>query len=126
MIHTARIRLLFAVAIIVLAGCAASAGTRKDALADLPQQIRNLEKRVESVEARQRDMADILAKARGAVAYIWGTYTFVDKEGRPLRHVVNDLGEPVADPQGTPLVDVKGNGPIAFTNYCGTAFLGRI
>jgi len=124
MISNARIRLLFATAaIVVLVGCAASAGTRKDILADIPQQIGNLERRMEAVEARQRNMVDVLAKARGAVAFVWGTYTFVDKEGRPLRHVVNDLGEPVADQQGLPLVDVKGTGPIAVSNYCGTAFL---
>ena len=124
MISNARIQLLFAAAtIVVLVGCAASAGTPKDALTGITQQIGNLEKRMEAVEARQRDMVDVLAKARGAVAYIWGTYTFVDKEGRPLRHVVNDLGEPVADPKGLPLVDVKGTGPIAVSNYCGTAFL---
>ena len=124
MISNARIRLLFvSAAIIVLVGCAANARTRKDILADLPQQIGNLERRMEAVEARQRNMVDLLARTRGAVAYIWGTYTFVDKERRPLRHVINDLGEPVADPQGLPLVDVKGTGPIAVSNYCGTAFL---
>jgi len=124
MISNARIQLLFAAAtIVVLLGCAASAGTPKDALTGLTQQIGNLERRMEAVEARQRNMVDVLARARGAVAYIWGTYTFVDKEGRPLRHVVNDLGEPVADPKGLPLVDVKGTGPIAVSNYCGTAFL---
>ena len=117
-------RLLFAAAVIVgLMGCAASVGIPKDVSADLSQQIGNLERRLEAVEARQRNMVDLLARTRGAVAYIWGTYTFVDKEGRPLRHVVNDLGEPVADPQGLPLVDVKGTGPIAVSNYCGTAFL---
>jgi len=124
MIRDVYSRLFFvAAAIVVLMGCATSAGTRKDALADLLQQIENLERRMEAVEARQRDMTEVLARARGAIAYIWGTYTFVDKEGRPLRHVVNELGEPVTDPQGIPLVDVKATGPIAVTNYCGTAFL---
>jgi S1-C subfamily serine protease len=115
--------LLVAAMIVVMMGCATSFGPPKDSLADLPQQIGNLERRMEAVEARQRNMVDILARTRGAVAYVWGTYTFVDKEGRPLRHVVNDLNEPVADPQGVPLVDVKGTGPIAVSNYCGTAFL---
>ncbi|MFB3925704.1 MAG: trypsin-like peptidase domain-containing protein [Syntrophales bacterium] len=124
MIHDARIRLLFtAVAVFAWMGCATSAGIRKDDLADLSQQIANLERRMEAVEARQRDMTEVLARARRAIAYIWGTYTFVDKEGRPLRHVVNELGEPVSDPQGIPLVDIKATGPIAVTNYCGTAFL---
>jgi S1-C subfamily serine protease len=33
------------------------------------------------------------------------------------------VGEPVADPRGVPLVDLTGTGPIAVTNYTGTAFL---
>jgi S1-C subfamily serine protease len=124
MIRNALSRLLFAAAAIaVLVGCAADAETRKNNFADYQQKIGNLERRMEALEARERDMTEILAKTRAAVAYIWGTYTFVDKEGRPLRHVVNELGESVTDPQGIPLVDVKGSGPIAVTNYCGTAFL---
>jgi len=64
-----------------------------------------------------------LEKAREAVAFIWGAYTHVDSVGRPLRHVLNEAGQPVADPQGVPLVDVDGTGNIAYTTYCGTAFL---
>jgi S1-C subfamily serine protease len=123
MIRHARIRLLFAAAIFVVAGCATSSGVSKDTVESLSGSIRNLERRMEAVEARQRNMVDVLAKARGAVAFIWGTYTFVDKDGHPLRHVVTDSGEPIADPRGVPLVDVKGTGPLAVTNYCGTAFL---
>lgn len=118
------VRLLFTtLTIAILAGCATFPGLRKDAPADLTQKITHLEKRMEAVEARQRNMTDILARARGAVVYIWGTYTFVDKEGRPLRHVIDDQGEPVADPKGVPRVDTTGAGPIAVSNYCGTAFL---
>lgn len=118
------LRLLFALlTIAVLAGCATFPGLRKDVPADLAQKIAHLEKRMEAVEARQRNMTDILARARKAVVYIWGTYTFVDKEGRPLRHVIDEQGEPVADPQGIPHVDVTGTGPIAVDNYCGTGFL---
>jgi S1-C subfamily serine protease len=117
-------RLIFAaLACTILAGCAMIAGLQNDTPADITQKMARLEKRLEAVEARQRDMTEVLARARGAVAYVWGTYTFVDKEGKPLRHVLNDQGEPVADPQGVPLVDVTGTGSIAITNYCGTAFL---
>lgn len=112
-----------ALACTILTGCATLAGLQNDTPADVTQKMVRLEKRLEAVEARQRDMTEILARARGAVAYVWGTYTFVDKEGKPLRHVLNDQGEPVADPQGVPLVDVMGTGALAITNYCGTAFL---
>jgi len=110
-------------ALFFLTGCAAWTGRGENTAAELKRQYADISRRLEALESRQRNMTDILAQARGAVAYIWGTYTFVDKEGRPLRHVVNELGVPVADPQGFPLVDVKGTGPLAVSNYCGTAFL---
>jgi hypothetical protein len=115
--------ILAALAFFIVAGCASIPGLGNDSPSDLAEKMVRLEKRLEAVEARQRDMTEILARARGAVAYIWGTYTFLDSQGRPLRHVINDQGEPVADPQGVPLVDVTGTGTIAVTNYCGTAFL---
>jgi S1-C subfamily serine protease len=64
-----------------------------------------------------------VTKARAAVAFIWGIFTFVDAAGRPLRHVLNEAGEPVADAKGVPMVDLTGTGPIAVANYAGTAFL---
>jgi S1-C subfamily serine protease len=124
MITAARPRLLFMlVAVLALIGCAAGPGVPQGAYDDLIRQVGNLERRLETIEARDGQMANVLARARGATAYIWGAYTFVDKEGRPLRHVVDAKGRPVADPEGTPLVDVQGRGPIAVENYCGTAFL---
>jgi len=109
--------------LVLLTGCATWTGKGENTEAALTKQLADISRRLEALESRQRNMTDILAKARGAVAYIWGTYTFVDKEGRPLRHVVNELGVPVADPRGFPLVDVKGTGPLAVSNYCGTAFI---
>jgi serine protease Do len=61
--------------------------------------------------------------ARAAVAFVWGTYTFVDNTGRPLRHVLDENGEPIADAKGVPMVDTTGTGSVAVQNYTGTAFL---
>lgn len=97
-------------------------GERGEAEA-LREQVQALEARVRVVEAEKAQTATVLQRTRGAIAYVRGTYTFVDAEGRPLRHVLNDVGEPVADPRGVPLVDLQGTGPIAVVNYCGTAFL---
>lgn len=55
--------------------------------------------------------------------YLWGTYTFVDSEGRPLRYLLDEQGKPISDPKGTPKVDISGTGAVAVTNYCGSAFL---
>jgi S1-C subfamily serine protease len=64
-----------------------------------------------------------VAKARAAVVFLWGSYTFVEETGRPLRHVLNEAGEPISDADGVPLVDVAGAGSVAVTNYFGTALL---
>lgn len=108
--------------LVLIGGCAAVQGNRgsEDALRE---HIRALEERLRVLESDQASIGGVLNQTRAAVAYIRGTYTFVDATGRPLRHVLNDVGEPIADPEGVPLVDVTGTGDIAVTNYCGTAFL---
>jgi len=95
-----------------------------------PTQLRRLDARVKTLEGRlvslEREaapIAPVVNRVRAAVALVWGTYTFADEAGRPLRHVLNEAGEPIADPQGVPLVDVEGTGAVAVTNYSGTAFL---
>lgn len=107
----------------VAGGCVAIPhGDQQDTEA-LRAHIQTLEARVRAVESRREEVPAVVARARAAVAFVWGTYTFVDAAGRPLRHVLNEVGEPVADPRGVPLVDLTGTGPIAVTNYTGTAFL---
>lgn len=64
-----------------------------------------------------------MAKARAAVVFVWGAYTFVDDAGRPLRFVLDEAGEPIADAQGVPMVDLTGTGAVATQRYSGTAFL---
>ncbi len=87
------------------------------------RKIESLEKRLAVMESRQTKRGIALSKARDAVVFVWGAYTFVDSGGHPLRQVLNESGRPIADPQGVPLVDIKGTGPVVYTNYCGTAFL---
>ena len=124
---SSRARLLHTLALGVFLGmagaCAAIPQTEPGAVEALRAHVQALEARLRAAEAEKTQTATVLSRARGAVAYVRGTYTFVDSEGRPLRHVLNDVGEPVADPHGIPLVDVLGTGPIAVVNYCGTAFL---
>lgn len=107
---------------LMLAGCVAL-GPSAAPNAALQEKIQALEKRLAVIESRQDQRTLALSKAREAVAYVWGAYTFVDSEGRPLRHVLNETGQPIADPKGVSLVDVKGTGEIAYTPYCGTAFI---
>src|SRR3989338_263615 len=108
--------------LVFVGGCAAVQGNRgsEDALRE---HVQALEERLRVLESGQAPIIRVLNQARAATAYVKGQYTFVDAMGRPLRHVLNDVGEPIADPQGVPLVDVTGTGDIAVIDYCGTAFL---
>jgi len=107
----------------VAGGCVAIPhGDQEDTRA-LRAQIQTLEARVLVIESKREQVPAVVARARAAVAFVWGIYTFVDAAGRPLRHVLNEVGEPVADAHGVPLVDFTGTGSIAVTHYTGTAFL---
>lgn len=115
--------LAFAMAIMGIAGCATDPGSIGGDREALQLQIETLEARLRILEARAGQVSVAVTSARAAVAFIWGTYTFVDAGGRPLRHVLNDAGEPIADPHGVPLVDLAGTGPVAVAHYSGTGFL---
>ena len=110
-------------AVMAIGGCATSPGSIGGDREALQLQIQTLEARLRTLEARPEQVSVAVMNARAAVAFVWGTYTFVDPGGRPLRHVLNDEGEPIADPHGVPLVDLAGTGPTAVTDYSGTAFL---
>lgn len=103
--------------------CAAIPQEDRQEAEALRAQVQALEARLRAVEARREQVPTVVANARVAIAYVRGTYTFVDAGGRPLRHVLNEFGEPIADPKGVPLVDLEGTGPVAVVNYCGTAFV---
>jgi serine protease Do len=104
------------------AGCAILAADRGPE-AQLQARLETLEARLATLEHEAAPIAPVVTRARAAIALVWGTYTFVDEAGRPLRHVLDKAGEPIADPQGVPLVDLEGTGAVAVTNYSGTAFL---
>jgi S1-C subfamily serine protease len=108
--------------LVLLAGCASFKSSAPSPEV-LERKILALEKRLDRLESMQSRRSDALTKVRDSVVFIWGAYTFIDSQGRPLRHVLNEKGRPVADPQGVPLADIKGTGTIVYTNYCGTGFL---
>lgn len=120
-----RLALTFALGLVlaVAGGCTAISHSEPGALDALRAHVQALEARLQAAEAEKTQSATVLSRARGAVGYVRGTYTFLDAEGRPLRHVLNEVGQPVADPKGVPLVNVTGTGHIAVVSYCATAFL---
>jgi serine protease Do len=122
LLRTFLISILLGSAGILLTGCHTFLGFNKDVEA-LRLQVQEQDRRIHALESQPDKIRTIITKARAAVVYIWGTYTFTDSEGRPLRYVLTTEGKPIADPKGIPKVDITGTGPVAISNYCGTAFL---
>lgn len=106
-----------------ISGCSLLSGRDGKENETLRQRIEILEARLQALESRPAQVSEAVAKARAAVAFVWASYTFTDFTGHPLRHVLDEAGEPIADAEGVPLVDVTGTGSVAVTNYSGTAFL---
>ena len=107
----------------MLPGCSILPGWNGKGTETLRLKVQNLEARLQALDSKPDQVSEAVAKARAAVAFLWGSYTFTDSTGRPLRHVLDDAGEPISDAQGVPLVDVTGKGSVAVTQYSGTAFL---
>ena len=107
----------------ILGSCATAPAVRPGTVEALQARIGILDTRLRTLEARREQVPVAVAKGRAAVVFIWGMYTFVDSAGRPLRHVLDKNGEPVADAKGVPMVDLTWTGSVAVQNYMGTAFL---
>ena len=108
---------------LILGACASAPAINSGTVEALQTRIGILETRLRTLEARREQVPVAVAMARAAVAFVWGTYTFVDNAGKPLRHVLDENGEPVADAGGVPMANLTGTGSIAVRNYMGTAFL---
>jgi S1-C subfamily serine protease len=115
--------LISGVITLALLGCSIRPGENSEQAGALRLQVQSLEARIRALENKQERVSVAVAKARGAVAFVWGTYTFADGAGRPLRHVLDEAGKPISNAKGVPLVDVNGTGAVVLTNYSGTAFL---
>ena len=119
----ARYRIALSVLVLILGACASAPAINPGTVEALHARIEILETRLRTLEARREQVPIAVAKGRAAVAFVWGTYTFVDNTRSPLRHVLNENGEPIADAKGVPMVDLGGTGSVAVRNYMGTAFL---
>jgi hypothetical protein len=107
---------------LLVGACATVVPNDSESGNDMRARIQALETRLRILESRREQVPAAVARARAAVAFVWGAYTFEDAAGRPLRHVLNEAGAPIADAQGVPLVNVEGTGPVAMQRYSGTAF----
>src|SRR6516165_6497886 len=120
----APMKLLVSISLLILVGCAAIESNQGEIRA-LREKVQALERRFGALASERTQTTIVLARARGAVAHISASYTFVDSSGRPLRHVLNEAGKPIVDARGIPLVTLGGKGSVAVTEYWGTGFLVR-
>jgi hypothetical protein len=102
----APMKLLVSILYLILVGCAAIESNEGEIRA-LQEKVQALERRFGALASERAQTTIVLARARGAVAYISGSYTFVDSSGRPLRHVLHEAGKPIVDAQGKQLVDLS-------------------
>jgi len=116
-------RFHLAILALCLGACAVVPADELQALTASRDRLEALEARLRVLESRREQVPAAVAKARAVVAFVWGAYTFVDEAGRPLRHVLDEAGQPIADAKGVPMVDLTGTGAIAMQRYSGTAFL---
>lgn len=83
-----------------------------------------LAERIEALEARGEAVPVLIETASRSVAFIQGSYGFLDPEtGAPLRLVEGPEGRPLADPRGQPIVSPDGEGPVMEIRFTGTAFV---
>ena len=118
-----RLRVLLSILTLLLGACASAPARTPATFEALHARVEILETRLRALESRREQVPAAVAKARAAVAFVWGTYTFMDDAGRPLRHVLDETGQPIADAKGVPMVDLTGTGAVAVQSYSGTAFL---
>jgi S1-C subfamily serine protease len=86
---------------------------RREDLADLRKVV---EGRLESLEARTGELARIFAAIEGSIAFVQGTYGFIDPaSGKPLRYTES--------PEGVYLFSAEEDGELVELTFTGTAFL---
>jgi hypothetical protein len=89
-------------------------------LADLRREV---EARMESLEARSGDTRELVQTAMAATVFLQGAYGFVDTlSGRPLRFALGADGRPIIRPWG-PALTHEGQGDVFEIYFTGTGFL---
>ncbi len=79
--------------------------------------------RLVSLETERAAAERIIREYGPGVCLIQGSFVFVDVEGRSLRYVLDDDGEPRRGPGGEVSLDGLGTGEVRSLEYVGTGFL---
>jgi len=86
---------------------------KKEELAELSKLF---ELRLKSLEAREGELARIFSQVEGSIAFVQGSYGFIDPEsGKPLRYT--------EESDGVYLFSVEGDGELVELPFTGTAFV---
>jgi hypothetical protein len=73
---------------------------------------KQLEQRVDALEARSLATRKVIAEASRSIAFIQASYRYIDLASeRPLRYVLDANGELIATPFG-PAITLEGDGPL--------------
>ncbi len=84
---------------------------------------KQLEQRVDALEARSAATRTIFAEVSRSIVFIQASYGYSDLASeRPLRYVLDETGELIATPFG-PALTLEGDGPLVELQYTGTAFV---
>jgi S1-C subfamily serine protease len=91
--------------------------------ADLTALRREVEARIETLEARSDETRGMVRSAMESTLFLQGAYAFTEVEsGRPLRLRLGPDGTPLRGPWG-PALTLEGRGPVFEVFYTGTGFI---
>jgi S1-C subfamily serine protease len=79
--------------------------------------------RLSNLETETAAAERIIREYGPGVCLIQGSFVFVDGEGRALRYVLDESGQPRKGPDGQNTLDALGTGEIHSLDYVGTGFL---
>ena len=84
---------------------------------------KQLEKRVDALEARSLATRKVIAEASRSIVFIQASYQYIDLASEnPLRYVLDSNDELIVTPFG-PAITLEGDGPLVELQYTGTAFV---
>ena len=85
--------------------------------------LRATRERLSGLETEKAAAERIIREYGPGVCLIQGSFVFVDAEGRTLRYVLDEDGQPQNGPDGQKSLDGLGSGEVHSLDYMGTGFL---
>ena len=80
--------------------------------------------RLSELERLSTASARVIAQSKSSIVFLQGSYGFRHKvTGKMLRLVMGKDGKPMVLPNGTPVLSLEGDGPVAERQFVGSGFL---